>query len=326
MNVNVAIVGTGGFSRMHAEVLAEMKDVCVKAFCGTSMEKAAAIAQEFNAKPYEHIDKMLVEEEIDALYICVPPFAHGDIEQKAIDRKIPFFVEKPLGVKDEEPRQIEEQVKRYNLITSVGYHFRYQETVIQMKKYLQANTVGMATGRWIGSMPEVAWWRDQKRSGGQFIEQTTHIVDLLRYVVGEVKEVYASYATRAMDKKYDGVSVADVGAVILTLENGSVATITNTCIVPGNLSEVGLSIYTSEGVLEWTPERLKECIGDQVSEHDNKCNPYKRESEAFIHAVQTGDRSRILSSYEDAYKTFKVTEAALRSANSGTAVKLEDEF
>jgi myo-inositol 2-dehydrogenase / D-chiro-inositol 1-dehydrogenase len=46
------------------------------------------------------------------------------------------------------------------------------------------------------------------------------------------------------------------------------------------------------------------------------------ETEAFLHAVRTGDRSRILSDYEDGYKTLKVTCAAYESAKRGLPVKL----
>ncbi|WP_062051415.1 Gfo/Idh/MocA family protein [Bacillus sp. JCM 19034] len=324
MSLKVAIVGTGGFSRMHAKILEAMNGVLVSAFCGTSIEKAGQVANEFNANGYDNVDVMLDTEEVDALYICVPPYAHGKVEQAAIDRNIPFLVEKPLGVSDEEPRRLVEQIKRDNLITSVGYHFRYQNSVQQMKRVLQGERVGMLIGKWMGSMPEVAWWRDQKRSGGQFIEQTTHIVDLVRYVIGEVTDVYASYATTSIQKKYDGVSVADVGAVTLTLENGAVASINNTCVLPGHVSEVGLSVYTSNGLLEWNPERVSVKLGNEETDYDNEVNPYERESTAFLHAVQTGDRSKILSSYEDAYQTFKVTEAALRSAKSGERVGIRE--
>ena len=60
---------------------------------------------------------------------------------------------------------------------------------------MQDQTIGMALGRWMGGMPGVAWWRRQEGSGGQFVEQTTHIVDLLRYCAGEVTEVYAAAAS-----------------------------------------------------------------------------------------------------------------------------------
>jgi myo-inositol 2-dehydrogenase / D-chiro-inositol 1-dehydrogenase len=115
--------------------------------------------------------------------------------------------------------------------------------------------------------------------------------------------------------------VSDVGTVSLKLESGIVANISNTCVLPGDVSRVGISFYNDRGLLDWNPERLLEVRSGDSTEHVNTGNPYLKESEAFLHAVRTGDRSRILSDYEDGYKTLKVTCAAYESAQSGIPVK-----
>lgn len=174
----------------------------------------------------------------------------------------------------------------------------------------------------MGGMPGVAWWRNQEQSGGQFTEQTTHIVDLLRYLAGEVTEVYGMFGNRIMHEQHENVTVADVGTVSLKLANGVVANISNTCVLPGEVGRVGLSFYNDNGLLDWNPERLLEVRSGDSKEFVNAGNPYAVETEAFLHAVRTGDRSRILSDYEDGYKTLKVTCAAYESAQRGLPVKL----
>lgn len=99
----------------------------------------------------------------------------------------------------------------------------------------------------------------------------------------------------------------------LKLANGMVATISNTCLLPIG-HHVGLDIYTGNGVLELRSDALNELTAEGTNVHPNVANPYFVEDEAFLHALRTGDTSRILSDYEDSLKTHEITIAANESA------------
>ncbi|MCU6794258.1 Gfo/Idh/MocA family oxidoreductase [Paenibacillus sp. WQ 127069] len=325
MTLQVGFVGTGGFTRFHCNLLSKMEGVQVRAFCATRLEKAEQAAVDWNgAVGYDSLTHMLDQQKLDAVFVCVPPMAHGEIEYALIERGIPFLLEKPLGLDLLQPADIASRIQAKPLITSIGYHFRYMDSTQRALELLKSRTVGMALGYWMGSMPKVPWWRRQDGSGGQFIEQTSHMVDLLRYTMGEVEEVYAAYANRVMHEKEDGVTTPDVGTVTIKLVSGAVATISNTCILPGS-GPIGLHVYTDQGVLELSDKSLKDIGRASVCEYANQNDPYIREHEAFFHAVRTGDTSRILSIYADSLRTQTVTTAALHSAASGLPVRL-DEF
>lgn len=321
MTLNIGIVGTGWFSKVHGDILAETEGVRVAAACGTSMDKANALASRYpGAKGYDSLTAMLDSERLDAVYLCIPPMSHEGVETELIARGIPFLVEKPLGVNLDGPRRILEQLRQSPVMTSVGYHFRYKQSVAQLKELLQGQTIGMALGAWMGSMPGVGWWRKQEGSGGQFIEQTTHLVDLLRYTAGEVEEVYAAYGDRIVKGQHEGVTVPDVGTVTLKLSSGAIANISNTCVLPGAVGEIGLSFYTEQGILAWDPDKLEVKNNGMSTSYSSTDNPYAAETAAFIHAVRTGDASRIRSDYADAVRTQAVTCAALESSLSGKPV------
>jgi len=321
--LNIGIIGTGWFSGVHANILQKMEGVKIKAICGTSMAKAANYANKFDdANGYEDLIQMLDNEKLDAVYICVPPFAHQEMESELISRGIPFLVEKPLSTDVKTPKEILLKLEESPVITSVGYHFRYRETTNLLKAELEEQTLGMITGRWMGSMPTVPWWRNQETSGGQFIEQTTHLVDLLRYTVGEIKEIYAAYAKRSIAEQYENVSVHDVGTVTMTFENGVIANLSNTCILPEGISNVGMDYYTNKGILHIGFEGIEMVKQGEKQLIKESTDPYVKENEAFIHAIRTGDTSRILSTYHDAYKTQEVTVAALTSAKTGAPVRI----
>ncbi|MCC3375467.1 Gfo/Idh/MocA family protein [Cohnella sp. REN36] len=322
MTVKLGFIGTGGIANHHLQNLTKMEGVRLSAFYDVDAQRAqqAASAHE-GAKAFSNLDDMLDGSELDGLYICVPPMAHGEAERKAIERGIPFLVEKPLGIDGTLPSDIAAEVRAKGLLTSVGYHWRYNESAATAKELLAGSKPGMALGYWMGGMPMVPWWRVQAGSGGQFVEQTTHIVDLLRYLCGEVREVYAAYALQVMDEQVPGTDVPDVGTVTMKLANGMVATISNTCLLPVG-HHVGLDIYTDRGVLELRSDELREVTREGTQARKNVANPYYVEDEAFVHALRTGDASRILSNYDDALRTHEVTVAANASAASGKPVAI----
>lgn len=314
MNVNIGLVGTGSFAQKHGDILAAMDGVKIAAVCGSSREKAAALAGRYpDAVAYGQVTDMLNGTKLDAAYICVPPFAHGEVEVALVAAGIPFLVEKPLGTDLETPTRILEQVTTSGLITSVGYHFRYMDNAARARELLANQTAGMAIGRWLGGMPGVYWWRKQEGSGGQIMEQTTHVIDLLRYLMGEVTEVYAAYAQRVMHEQLDGVTVPDVGVLTLKMASGAVASVTNTCMSP-HAGSAGLQIYASGGLLELDHNQLAYTTEGQSVTHKNRTDPYKLENQIFIEAVRSGDPSAIRSTYADAWRTQQVTAAANRSA------------
>lgn len=323
MTVKIGFIGTGGIAKAHLSNLAKIKNTEVIAFFDINIEKAQKEANGWtNAKAYNNMNDMLDDRKLDAVYICVPPMAHGVAEKAVIDRGIPFLVEKPLGL-DMQPTEILKDIEEKKIITAVGYHWRYQQATRRAKDLLSERKLGMALGYWMGGMPMVPWWRLQNGSGGQFVEQTTHIVDLLRYLCGEVVEVYAAYSQRVMHEKVKGTTVDDVGTVTMKLENGSIATISNTCMSPVG-HKVGLDLYTDQGVLEINSAGIKDIKRESIKEYKETVSPYLVEDEAFIQAVMTGDSSTILSDYRDALKTHYVTIAANRSAEISKPISLKE--
>jgi myo-inositol 2-dehydrogenase / D-chiro-inositol 1-dehydrogenase len=324
---NVGIIGTGWFSEVHAKILMEMEEVNMAAVCGTSLPKAMGFAGKFaGMRGYEDVEEMLDGERLDAVYLCVPPFAHGEIELQLIKRGIPFFVEKPVGTSMKAPEIILSALKEKPVITSVGYHFRYRETAARLKAELEGAVLGMITGQWMGSMPPVPWWRNLAQSGGQLVEQTTHIIDFLRYTAGEVEEVSAVFGSRALESMHKGVTVPDVGTVTLKMKSGPLAVISNTCMLPEGDSKIGIDFFHSKGILQLDQEGLTKCENGIVTEWKDQTSPYISEARAFIHAIRTGDASGIKSDYFDACRTQKIAAAAVESARTGSSVSITDDF
>ena len=194
--VRIGFIGAGGIAGRHVSDLLRFEDVTIAAVADPVEERAQAQAARCNANAYTDYAAMLDRETLDAVYICVPPFAHGPLERAAVERRLPFFVEKPLACDWQTAVQIEQAVRACSLVTAVGYHWRYLDTVEEAQARLAANPAALVLGYWLDATPPPAWWRKEQESGGQMVEQTTHIFDVARVLVGDVTTVYATGARR----------------------------------------------------------------------------------------------------------------------------------
>jgi myo-inositol 2-dehydrogenase/D-chiro-inositol 1-dehydrogenase len=317
MAVKLGFIGTGGMAGAHMKNLQTFDDVKFTAMCDIVEGKAAERAKEYGGTPYTDFRKMFDKEELDAVYICTPPFAHGDQERIACEKGVPMFIEKPIAVRLEQAIIINDHVQRSGVITSVGYHWRYGGDAQKAKEILSKEKVLGALGYWMGGMPGVHWWRVRAESGGQHVEQTTHIFDICRYLVGsDAKTVHGVAASGSMTDIPD-YDVDDISMVNIEFKNGAVANITSSCAMEG-FGRVHLEVFC-RGLV------IKVGGGSSVNRkgqtEELKGQGFERDR-VFIDAVKTGDSSKILSPYSDALETFKIMMAASKSFETGKAVDL----
>ena len=103
MTVRIGFVGTGGIANHHLRTLAQLDEAELVAFCDVVEEKALAAVAEYGGKAYSHYETLYDSEALDAVYICLPPFAHAQPELAAIERGLPIFVEKPVATSWNKP-------------------------------------------------------------------------------------------------------------------------------------------------------------------------------------------------------------------------------
>jgi len=320
VTVRIGFIGAGGIASVHMSTLQAVEGAQIVAVADVNSDRAEAAASRFIANAYNDPHDMLEREKLDAIYVCVPPFAHNDYELIAAKKGIHLFVEKPLALELAAAKEVAVAAKTSGIVTAVGYHWRYSSHTETAREKLKGKQVGMVLGYWMGGFPEVGWWRRMEQSGGQMVEQATHIFDLVRYLIGEIKEVYAVYANRD-SKRIPGFNIYDVGTAAVKFANGVVGTISNTCLLSVPYT-VGLHIVARDLVIEIHGD-LRIIEPGHTEIFTGGQNPMLAESEAFIKAIKTGDSTGIRSTYEDALKTLAVTLACNESAASGKPVEVQ---
>lgn len=323
--IRVGFIGTGGIAGTHLGNLKGFDDVEFVAMCDVQKERAEARARDFGGNAYSHFEEMFEKETLDAVYICLPPFAHGDPELIATDKNIPLFIEKPIDVDIETCLKIRDAIAKKDLISSVGYNWRYSDAIQKARERLQDFKVLGALGAWMGGMPTTPWWRVKKQSGGQHVEQTTHIFDVCRYLLrADALSVHAVAAKGGMNDipHYD---IEDMSFVNIVFNNGTIANIQSACCLSG-WGRVKIEVFGRDLAADISQGRAIFVTGpDKREEIPSSLNPYLEEDRIFIDAVKTGDRSKIRSPYADAVQTQKIMIAASRSMETGKTVFIQND-
>jgi predicted dehydrogenase len=319
--VRVGFIGAGGIASRHLGNLINFEDVSVVALADPIVERVHAQAERCGANVYTNFLEMLDQEQLDALYICVPPFAHGDLEMAAIERSLPFFVEKPLATNWETARQIADRVASQKLITATGYHWRYLDTTEEAQELLSKNPAQLALGYWLDFTPPPAWWIKEGQSGGQMVEQTTHIFDLARVLVGDVTSVYAATVNRHRPA-FPDADVASVSTATLHFASGAVGNISSTCILNWP-HRIGLHLFCERMVIELSEFEIMIDVGQGRPVRRAEGDPFVREDRDFIDAVQ-GKANRIRAPYQEALQTHLLTLTATQSAREGRLLPISE--
>ncbi|PRY48976.1 putative dehydrogenase [Geodermatophilus tzadiensis] len=321
--LRVACVGTGFIAGQHLRALSGMADVDVVAVADTQPERAQEVATRYDARAYDDGATLLATEELDAVWLCVPPFAHGALEADAIARGLPFFVEKPLALDLPTAQDVADRLAGTGLTTAVGYHWRHLDVVERAVQLLAGTPAQLVTGYWWDRTPRVPWWPRRAYSGGQVVEQTTHIFDLARHLAGEVDTVTA--AERAAPDGAEDVPTAS--SSLLRFAGGAVGSISSARVLAGR-HRVALHVVADGLVLEvsergLTDHELRVGTGDGAEVLRSEQDPIAAEDREFVD-VLLGRAARTRVPYSEALRSHALACAADRSAREGTPVRLAD--
>ena len=329
--VDLAFIGCGGIARAHLEQgLKGFDDVRFVGWCDPNLDSAEARRAEVGGQGdvFNDAEKMLDETKPEAVYVMLPPFAHGPAEQMIVDRGLPFFVEKPVAIDLDTAGGVLAAVRDKGLITATGYMNRYRDAVQRVRSLVERSRPVMLHGGWIGGPPEnyegnLRWWVQKDKSGGQFLEQSTHTADLARYLFGDVVSVYAVPVTGRLERP-DFFTIEDASMVQLRFANGAAGNLYSSCSTPAG-GGVGLELWTT-GIHAkfdgWEHSVTIDSPDAETITIPAEDNIFGKEDRAFVDAVKENSGQGILATYEDGYKAVQIACAANESMASGQVVQI----
>ncbi|NLG37498.1 MAG: Gfo/Idh/MocA family oxidoreductase [Clostridiales bacterium] len=340
----LAMIGCGGIGGYHLKHFLSYDDIELAGFCDLIPERAESFAQKAGGSAFVRYGDMLDSVKPDMVFVCVPPTAHGAIEMELIDRRIPFFVEKPVSLDLDLARRIRDEAAKAGVITASGFQCRYSSLVQPTREFVDSHPAVLVSCTRVGGVPAVEWWRKRATSGGQIVEQTIHQFDLIRYMLGEPETVFTMGA-RGFVTGVEGYDTEDVSVTAVRFASGALATIATGCYAEGAeasdskitfgardarldhyiLSKVKLFAdagESGEGLVFKGDGTLAAGGGaHRVYEDDGLAGV--RCDRTFVDAVLTGDASAIRSPYADAVRSLAFTLACNESMDTGKPIDVD---
>jgi myo-inositol 2-dehydrogenase/D-chiro-inositol 1-dehydrogenase len=235
--VRVALVGTGGWGRQHARVLATHPQVDFVAVAGRSVERTQARATEYGVRAYTSVPDMVERERLDLVCVCLPNEEHFASTLQVIQAGVPLLVEKPLVFDLDEAATLLSEAETRGLFFGINFNHRYATPV-----RLAAEAV--AQGR-LGDLT-FATWRFGGEAGSSrhphanLIETQCHGFDMLEHLCGPVESVMAQMT--------DGLGTGHSTVVIaIAFANGAVGSLVGT--YDSSYSYAGTHVLEVNGTL-----------------------------------------------------------------------------
>ncbi|TQN37989.1 putative dehydrogenase [Blastococcus colisei] len=316
MSIRVGLVGAGGVGARHARTLAGLEDVELVGIVDALPGACDALAGQLGVPVVDTLDRLL-HGALDAVWLCVPPFAHGELELAVVRAGLPFFVEKPLAADLGTADTVAASVAAAGLPTATGYHWRHLDTVARAREALAGVPPRLVSLTWQDKVPPPDWWRTTRLSGGQVVEQATHVLDLARVLAGEVVEVRAA----AAPSSDPGRDVADATTAVLTFACGALGTLAVTCTLAAK-GRAGIEVAADGVLVELTETSLRVSGAGGVEEVQPAVDGRLAVDRAFVDVLCGRPAAPGVVDYAEALRTHRLACAVAESARNGSAVRV----
>lgn len=329
----IGFIGLGHIS-IHAHLpglapLVESGEVEFTAFCDISEEALATQAAAFGAKAtYTDHHEMFEQEQLDAVYINLPPTLHTDQITIAADKGIAVFVEKPVSLDMAQAAEFSQQIEKAGIVSQVGFMSRYYPSSEKLVELLKERTPRHVMINLFYSGRPVRWWTSRyEECGGSFVENTIHMVDLVRYLLGDIADVSAFYQWRARGEGPEMMNMPHVYDVNYRFASGVVGNATTSRVLTDadGAGRREVILVCDDSMIEWSTDKVVE-NGKVLWEAEQEGRTaFALQAQAFVTAVKAEDSSLMRSPYRPSLNSLAAVLGANASAErDGERLSLAD--
>lgn len=205
--LKVGVIGLGGISDMHISGLLANEEAVLWSVCDCKEEVLARRGEQYNipeARRYLNYTEMLADPELEAVSIGTPNYNHFEIACEAIKHQKPFALEKPVTLGAQEAAALRDLVTEAHLPHMICFSYRYKSAVRFAKWLINQGKLGEVKhvyGQYLqgwgldGQLPLVWRFRKELSGSGVLGDLGSHLLDLQRFLVGNVERVIADADT-----------------------------------------------------------------------------------------------------------------------------------
>jgi predicted dehydrogenase len=245
-SVRYGVIGIKGVGSKHVNMAREHENVELTALVDLDEAAVKAQSQELGVRAFTDYREMLNAGIVDAVSIATPHHLHAIIGLECLNAGVHVFTEKPLANRVSDADAMIETAKAQDLKICVGHQYRTYRTPQTMKHLIDTGVIGnimRVLWTWIAFRPESYYARDIWRQtwrhagGGVLMNQTSHDLDLICWLIGEPVQVSA-----IIGNQFHQIEVEDVVCANVLFENGAFGSIQLTINQP-----IGYSIRQVAG-------------------------------------------------------------------------------
>lgn len=250
---NFGLVGCGRISKNHFKAFSDNAARCrLVAVCDILPERAKQAAAETGTEAYTDLDQMLKRQDLDAVVVTTPSGLHPHHGMKIARTGRHVISEKPMGITLSAVDEFIKTCDEAGVYLFVVKQNRLNSTMQAVKKAIEKGRFGrlfMAQSNVFWTRPQdyydSAKWRGTwEFDGGAFMNQASHYVDMLYWLIGEPESVMASTATMARH-----IETEDTGAAIIKFRNGVIATMSVTMLTYPKNFEGSITLLGEKGTV-----------------------------------------------------------------------------
>jgi UDP-N-acetyl-2-amino-2-deoxyglucuronate dehydrogenase len=253
MSFKIGLVGCGRISKNHFDAIREEKNLELVAVCDMDKKKAETTGKEQDVPFFTDLKKMLEDVSMDLISICTPSGVHPQNGILAAEHGVHVVTEKPMATKLEEADALIKSCDTNKVHLFVVKQNRLNATMQLLKNAIDKERFGKI----YQAAVNVFWQRPQEYydqskwrgtwefDGGAFMNQASHYVDALEWLIGEPDSVMAMTTTMARK-----IETEDMGAAVVRFRNGVIATINVSMLTYPKNYEGSITILGEKGTVK----------------------------------------------------------------------------
>ena len=253
-NIRFGIIGCGRIASRHAEIV--KKKAILSAVCDNKIEKAAEFGNTYNTKYFNSIDELLAaEKEIDVISVCTPNNLHSEHTIKSLQAGKHVLCEKPMAIKVSDCRKMMVEADKSGKDLLIVKQNRFNPPVAALKDVIETGKLGKILSVQLNCFwnrnedyyKNSDWKGKKELDGGTLFTQFSHFIDLLYWLIGDIKNV------NALGKNFihtNTIEFEDTGMAAVEFENGAIGTINYTVNSYGKNMEGSITVFGDKGTVK----------------------------------------------------------------------------
>ncbi|MBL8798978.1 MAG: Gfo/Idh/MocA family oxidoreductase [Planctomycetia bacterium] len=228
--VRVALTGCGKVGHIHATAVRSLAEAELVGVCDVSAERARDFGAKYDVPGFTDLATMLRQAQVELLLVCTPHPLHAQPTLVAASLGVHVLVEKPLAASLADCDAMLQAAQQGGVLLGVISQRRFYEAVRRIKDAIDAGKLGKPV---LGVFTMYSWrdaayyqsdpWRGKwsTEGGGVLVNQSPHMLDLLRWYMGPIAEITGYWA----NVNHPGIEVDDTAVAVLRFQNGGLGSI-----------------------------------------------------------------------------------------------------